>query len=60
MRLERQAMMKAFNKQLETLLGSQKFPTVVEPDLSPGVVRVNTNGSCSGTTETRGDIGFGY
>jgi len=46
MRLERQAMMDAFDKRLETLLLSQKFPTSGEHDLSLGVVRVSTKGSC--------------
>jgi len=52
-------MMDAFDKRLETLLLSQKFPNVEEPDLSLGVVRVSTKGSCSAAAETWGDISFG-
>jgi len=59
MRLERQAMMEVFEKRLETLLVLQKFPTIVEPDLSPGVVKVSTKGSCSVVAEIWGYIGFG-
>ena len=59
MSLERQSMMEAFDKRLETLLVSQKFPNIVEPDLSHGVARVNTKGSCSVAIETGGDIDFG-
>jgi len=58
MRLERQAMMDAFDKRLESLLLSQKFPTVGEPNLSTDVVKVSTKGSCSTTAEIGGDIGL--
>jgi len=51
-------MMEVFDKRLESLLLSQKLPTIVQPDLSPGV-SVSTKGSYSVVAEMVGYIGFG-
>jgi len=55
--LEPQAIMKAFDEWLESLLLSQKLPIIVQPEHSPGV-KVSTKGSYFATAKTRGDIGF--
>jgi len=59
MRLERQTMMETFYKRLDNLILSKKLPTIVQLDLSPDVVRVNTKGRCSTAVEAEGGIDFG-